>query len=140
MSLLFTLSILFPPIRPSTDPVHVCLANRKGLKTDPWWRQTSTAKASLVPAAHFTIQIIIHGACPSPVWCTSLVPICRSCTNIDDRDSVVCYFQINEQTGVHLALLLYLGCSCHHHSSNTVWYVSKQASPNGPYQCVTYAI
>ena len=30
------------------------MANRKGLKADPWWRPTSTAKGSLVPAAHLT--------------------------------------------------------------------------------------
>ena len=32
----------------------IMMANRKGLKADPWWRPTSTAKGSLVPAAHLT--------------------------------------------------------------------------------------
>ena len=32
----------------------IIMANRKGLKADPWWSPTSTAKGSLVPAGHLT--------------------------------------------------------------------------------------
>ena len=32
----------------------IIMANRKDLKADAWWRPTSTAKSSLVPAAHLT--------------------------------------------------------------------------------------
>ena len=32
----------------------IMMENRKGLKADPWWSPTSTAKGSLVPAAHLT--------------------------------------------------------------------------------------
>ena len=58
----------------------IMMANRKGLKADPWWRSTSTAKGLIVPA-HISLQFRIDGTCPSPVWCTSQAPPCFACTN-----------------------------------------------------------
>ena len=57
------------------------MANMKGLKADPWWWPTSTAKGSLVPAAHLTIKFRMDGRCHSLVWCTSLTSPCFACTN-----------------------------------------------------------
>ena len=38
----------------SSSVNHIMMANRKELNGDPWWRPTSSAKGSFVPAAHLT--------------------------------------------------------------------------------------
>ena len=68
----------------------IMMANRKGLKADPWWRPTPTA---LVPAAHLTT--VSH----SPGCCTSLASLAsHSSIQFFPRDSAVCFFQIIEHT------------------------------------------
>ena len=123
LSLLLTVSFLSSPRLPSTDqvpttarlsslhtsPHHLLTSsakvllfwcfplvnpsNRKGLTEDPLRRPTSTAKGSLVPAAHLTT--FSHWWYISfPVWCTSLSTwplVSHAPIQSFHRYSVLCY-------------------------------------------------
>ena len=72
------------------------MANRKWLKADTWWRPTSTAKGSLVPAAHLTtVSHWWYMPLTSMMYLSSLSRMHQYSSSLRAL-SYVCFFQINE--------------------------------------------
>ena len=60
-------------------------ANWKALKADPWWKPTSTAKGSIVPAEYRSVQFRSgvaggsRGSCPPKLLVNVFSPINLRC-------------------------------------------------------------
>ena len=82
----------------------IMMAKENGLTADPWWRSTSVQKVRLF-LQYTSLQFRIDGNCPSPMYFSPPPLVSHAPLLFFPRDSVVCFFQINEYS-VSLAVLL----------------------------------
>ena len=82
----------------------IMMAKENGLTADPWWRSTSVQKVRLF-LQYTSLQFRIDGNCPSPMYFSPPPLVSHAPLLFFHRDSVVCFFQINEYS-VSLAVLL----------------------------------